>query len=118
DGLPQRAVARLAKLGVLQRPEHEAALALARLSASELLRTRNFGRTSLNALCAWLAHHGLAFAEHPKTEPGAPMRERPSNSETDPLPTGRNMDETRCPYTTKTTYPNLPCPRKPTTSPS
>jgi hypothetical protein len=112
--LPQRAISRLSKLGLLQRPELEAAHALARLSARELLRTPNFGRTSLAALCAWLAGHGLelrpesahAFATRrrreasPENDEGAPMRERPSDSETGPLPTDRNEDGTPCQYTT------------------
>jgi predicted DNA-binding transcriptional regulator AlpA len=43
--------------------------------------------------------------ESPDNEEGAPvsMRERPSDSETGPSPTGRNEHETPCPYTTDET---------------
>ena len=101
DELPQRAVARLGKLGLLDRPEPEAACAVARLSARELLQTPNFGRTSLAALCAWLARHGLALRDE-----GGPSQSRPLHSDSDetgPLPTGRNTTTTPCPYTTDKT---------------
>jgi len=104
DGLPQRAVSRLAKLGLLQRPELEVAHALARLSARELMRTPNFGQVSLNALRAWLAGHGLklrpesahAFARRLRGFPmqaGAPSRERPSDFNNGPLAAGRTDEQ-------------------------
>jgi DNA-directed RNA polymerase alpha subunit len=58
--------------GLLDRPELEAAHSLACLSARELLRTPNFGRTSLAALCAWLAGHGLKLREASPSNEGAP----------------------------------------------
>ena len=99
DELPQRAVARLGKLGLLDRPEPEAACAVARLSARELLQTPNFGRTSLAALRAWLAGHGLKLRQASTlSNESAPEWERPhgSHSNQGPVQTGRN--ETPCPY--------------------
>jgi hypothetical protein len=72
DHLPQRAVGLLDARGLLDRPEYEAALALAQISARELLQTPNFGRTSLAALCAWLAGHGLKLREASPSNEGAP----------------------------------------------
>src|SRR5262249_50694101 len=105
DDLPARAQNFLHRADLSALPEAVAAAALARLSRRELLAVPNVGHGAADALGAWLAHHGLAFCRHSKKEPGAPgsMRKRPSDSETGPLPAGRNMDETRCPYTTKTT---------------
>src|SRR5262249_4717322 len=114
DNLPSRAIGILYARGLLDCPEHEAALALAQVSTRELMQTPNFGQVSLNALRAWLADHGRklcpesahAFARRMRGSPtksGAPMRERPSVSETGPSQAGRNKDETPCLYTTKAT---------------
>jgi hypothetical protein len=105
DRLPQRAVGLLYARGLLDRPEHEAALALAQISARELLQTPNFGRTSLAALCAWLAGHGLKLREASPSNEGAPasQRGRPHGSDSNqpgPFPAGRNEHQAPCPYTT------------------
>jgi hypothetical protein len=113
DHLPQRAVGLLYGRGLLDRPEIEAAHAVAQLSARELMRTPNFGQASLNALRVWLAGHGFklqpesahAFARRMRGFPmqaGAPMRERPSDSEaTNPLAAGRNKHKATCSYPTR-----------------
>jgi len=103
DNLPSRAIAILYARGLLDCPEHEAALALAQVSARELMQTPNFGQVSLNALRAWLADHGCklcpesahAFVRRMRGSPtksGAPMRERPSVSETGPSQAGRTHE--------------------------
>ena len=116
DDLPQRAIGMLYARGLLDCPEHEVALALAQVSVRELMRTSNFGRTSLAALCAWLTGHGLklrsesahAFATRlrreasPDNDEGAPSQRRPCSNDSDPLTAGRK-DETPCPYTIKAT---------------
>jgi hypothetical protein len=106
DRLPQRAVGLLYALGLLDRPEFEAAHALAQLSARELMRTPNFGRTSLTALRDWLAGHGLKLREAPPAMRALPpsQRRRPHSSDSNgPVQTGRNEDTTACPYTTNET---------------
>jgi len=108
DRLPQRAVGLLYARGLLERPEFEAAHALAQLSARELMRTPNFGRTSLAALRAWLAGHGLKLREASPSNEGAPASqpERPHGSDsnqTDRFPAGRNEHQAPCPYPTTET---------------
>ena len=99
DCLPARVQNVLHNAGLTALPEAEAANAVARLSRRELLAARNIGRAAADAIAAWLADHGLMLRSLP-TKKGTLERERPSDSkETDPLPTGRNEDETTCPYT-------------------
>jgi hypothetical protein len=99
DDLPTRANHVLYAHGLLDRPELEAAHALAQFSARELMQRANLGRVSLAALCAWLARHGLALRDE-----GGPSQSRLHDSEeTDPFAPGRNEHETPCPYTTPKT---------------
>ena len=113
DPLPMRAQTFLHNMNLTALPEIEAAIAVARLSRRELLAAPNIGRGAADAIAAWLAGHGLklrpesahAFARRVRGSPmkaGAPMRERPSDSETGPA-TGRNEHETSCLYTTDET---------------
>ena len=101
DDLPTRANHVLYAHGLLDRPELEAARALAQFSARELMQRANLGRVSVAALCAWLARHGLALRDE-----GGPSQSRLLHSDSDetgPLPTGRNETTTPCPYTTDKT---------------
>ena len=113
DQLPGRVRTFLHNMNLTALPEIEAAIAVARLSRRELLAAPNIGRGAADAIAAWLAGHGLklrpesahAFARRVRGSPmkaGAPMRERPSDSETGPA-TGRNEHETPCLYTTDET---------------
>jgi len=113
DQLPGRVRTFLHNMNLTALPEIEAAIAVARLSRRELLAAPNIGRGAADAIAAWLAGHGLklrpesahAFARRVRGSPmkaGAPMRERPSDSETGPA-TGRNEHETSCLYTTDET---------------
>jgi hypothetical protein len=97
DGLPERAIHVLRAHGLLDRPEIEAAHAVAQFSARELMQRANFGRVSLDALSGWLAGHGLTFA----TKSGAPAKERPSDSDGS-LRTSR-IKAAPCPYPTRKT---------------
>jgi hypothetical protein len=98
DDLPMRAQTFLRNTGLSTLPEAEAAAALARLSRRELMRAPNVGHAVADALGAWLAHHGLAFQSSQK-KPGAPSRERPSDSDS-PFAPGRNKFTAPCPYKT------------------
>jgi hypothetical protein len=62
DGLPARAISFLIRNNLAALREVEAAQAVARLSRRELMSNPNFGRGACDALCGWLAAHGLALA--------------------------------------------------------
>src|SRR6516165_10358888 len=98
DQLPGRVRTFLHNMNLTALPEIEAAIAVARLSRRELMRAPNVGHAVADALGAWLAHHGLAFQSSQK-KPGAPSRERPSDSDS-PFAPGRNKFTAPCPYKT------------------
>jgi hypothetical protein len=76
DGLPARAVNFLINNGLVSLPEIEAALAVARRERRELMTNPNFGRGACDAVCAWLATHGLALREIPPTSADCGVRHR------------------------------------------
>jgi len=103
DKLPTRALNFLRNYELDILPEIDAARAVARLSRPELLGMPNFGKNACAAVVAWLSRHGLKLQppksgrliyEH-STEPGAPVWERPSDSNLGPLAADRNECEQR-----------------------
>ena len=67
DALPVRAQTFLHYSGLAERPEAEAACAVAQLSRRELLQVPNFGRAACAALIVWLSHHGLTLQRETPT---------------------------------------------------
>jgi hypothetical protein len=111
DELPARALNFLRSHELDGLPEHEAAIAVARLTRRELMRAPNFGAGACAAVVAWLARRGLKLQpESPRAfsqrliserpiETGTPARRCPSDdSNLGPFAADRNEVERQCLY--------------------
>ena len=93
---PARALNFLIIRDLAEKPEIEAAEALARLTVKELKKAPNLGKDAIRALDAWLERLGLTLRDEITVETnkkGAPSRGRPSDS-SQPVAPGRKAPST------------------------